>query len=139
MSTQDADHLAAYKLLETAALVEFAVIESEVRETVSGDSLVTRVELQLGDEESEDVEWGAFGFIFALAVLSFHDARPRGASEMDFDEQDQFTVADLLECLRYEHGELRFSADYIRGRCVKTDVTARPDGRVRRLCAGLTD
>ena len=28
----------------------------------------------------------------------------------------------------FEQGELRFSADYVRGRCVKTDITVRADG-----------
>lgn len=127
MSGTDPDQIAAYKLIETGTLVEFEVLESEAKPTVSGDSLVTRIELQL---EEDDVEWGGLGFIFCIAVLSFHDARPRGASELDFVEGDQFTVADLVECLRYEHGQLRFAADYFRGRCVKTDVTVRQDGRV---------
>jgi len=34
----------------------------------------------------------------------------------------------LIDELEYQPGELRFSADYIRGRCMKTDVTVRPDG-----------
>ena len=36
------------------------------------------------------------------------------------------------------NGELRFSADYIRGRCVKTDVTIRQDGTATVLtrCRG---
>ncbi len=74
---------------------------------------------------------GCAGFIFALAVLSFADARPRGVSGIDYQEQDEFNVADLIEHLRYERGELRFSADYVRGRCMKTDITVRPDGTAR--------
>jgi hypothetical protein len=62
--------------------------------------------------------------------MSFHDARPRGVSGMDFKERDEFTVADLHDHLRYERSELHFSADYVRGRCLKTDITIRPDGRV---------
>ena len=47
---------------------------------------------------------------------------------MHFEEGDEFSVADLVDCLRYVSGELRFAADYVRGRCMKTDVTVRPDG-----------
>lgn len=118
---------AGYKLLETGALVEFEVIEQDVQNTAVADSLTTRIEIQLGEE---DVEWGAFSFLFCLAVLSFADARPRGASEVDFVAEDEFTVADLFDCLHYERGELRFSADYVRGRCMKMDITVRPDGRI---------
>ncbi len=53
-----------------------------------------------------------------------------GVSDIDFVEDDEFTVADLFECLRFANGELRFSADYLRGRCMKTDITVRRDGRV---------
>ena len=41
-----------------------------------------------GDDDGEDevdgegeAEWAAFGFMYVLALLSFHDARPRGYSE----------------------------------------------------------
>jgi hypothetical protein len=84
--------------------------------------------------------------MFALAVLSFADARPRGVSDMHFADGDEFTVADLLAHLRYQRGELHFDADYVRGRCMKTDVTVRPNGhvtlatrcRARRRSAGPT-
>jgi hypothetical protein len=94
-----------------------------------------RIQLHLGEvdddgEPTEDYQWGDFGFIFCIAVMSFHDARPRGVSGMDFEEGDEFTVADFHDHLRYERSELHFSTDYLRGRCMKTDVTIRSDGSV---------
>ncbi len=50
-------------------------------------------------EPAEVVEWGAFGFLYTLAVLSFHDARPRGMSAQDYQAKDEFSVADFFECL----------------------------------------
>ena len=128
-----ADRTAAYRLIEQGSLVNFDIIETKIDESAGGDEAIVRIELHLGEEEEEDLrsedhEWGSFGFIFCLALLSFADARPRGNSGVDFREEDEFTVTDLLDGLRYEQGELRFSADYVRGRCVKTDVTVRPDG-----------
>ena len=35
-----------------------------------------------------DMEDGGLAVIFALAVLSFHDARPRGNSHVDYVEED---------------------------------------------------
>ncbi len=137
------DRIAGYKLLETGSLVNFDILETDIQPAPGGDETVVRIEMHLGEVEvldsdgeeealeyrSEDWEWGSLGFIFCLAVLSFHDARPRGVSGVDFEENDEFSVADLHDCLRYERGELRFRGDYIRGRSMKTDITVRPDGR----------
>ena len=127
--------MTGYRLIETAALVSFDIIEKDVQQSADGEETCVRIQVLLGEEEEDgertaDVEWGAFGFIFALAVLSFHDARPRGASGMHYEDNDEFSVADLIENIRYEQGELRFTSDYIRGRCMKTDVTVCPSGLV---------
>lgn len=131
----DDGRAAGYELVRTGTLVTFDVAELVVRPIPGGDESEVRVKLCLGEvdedgERTEDVQWGAFGFIFVLGVLSFAEATPAGASEKDFVAEDQLTVADPFEHLRYEGGELRFSADYIRGRRLKTDITVRPDGRV---------
>lgn len=34
----------------------------------------------------------------------------------------------MLRRFRFERGELYFSADYVRGRCMKTEVSVRRDG-----------
>ena len=127
--------MTGHKLIETATLVSFDIIEEDTQPSADGEETCVRIQLLLGEEEEDsertaDVEWGAFGFIFALAVLSFRDARPRGASGMHYEDNDEFSVADLMENLRYERGELRFTSDYVRGRCMKTDVTVCPNGLV---------
>ena len=129
------DRSAGYQLLETASLVDFKIGAPLIQTCTDGENLFLQVDLRLGsDDEEEDpadiVEWAAFALIFALAVLSFADARPRGHSDIDFLADDEFTINDLFECLRFVNGELQFSADYLRGRCVKTDITVRRDGRV---------
>lgn len=128
------DMRAAVELLKAAAAAStgFEVVERDVQESAVPDSFVTLVELQLGGEyePGEDVEWAAFGIIFALCALSFDDARPRGVSGNFFVEGDEFNVADLIAGLRFERGAIRYSGDYIRGRCVKTDITVQADGKV---------
>jgi hypothetical protein len=128
-----ADRTTGYKLIENGTLVHFDIVDTKIEESVDGNEAFVRIDLLLGEQEDEDErsadhEWGAFGFTFCLAVLSFADARPRGFSDREFAEDDEFTVGDLLDCLRYERGELRFSADYVRGRCLKTDIAVQPDG-----------
>jgi hypothetical protein len=120
------DRTFGYELLQ-----QLVGIEIEVVETDSGDDddhSFERIELRVSEK---DVEMSAFGIIFAIGVLSFHDARPRGASEIDYQEKDDWTVADMLRRLRYERGELRFFADYVRGRMMKTSVAVGADGTVR--------
>lgn len=129
------DDLAARKLIETGVLVDFKITHTEVQPSLDGESLAVQAELRLAADDDEDefaaestVEWGAFGFIFVLATLAFADATPRGHSDIDYVKNDTFSVADLLECLNFARGELRFTADYVRGRCVKTTITIRRDG-----------
>ena len=128
------DQSAGLQLLDTGVLVDFQVLDTHIEPSPDGENLAVRVDLGFAGEDEEDpgdiAEWGAFGFIFVLAVLSFADARPRGHSEADYLEGDEFSIADLFDGLRFSRGELHFSADYIRGRCVKTHITVRPNGTV---------
>ena len=89
----------------------------------------TRVRVTM-QAEPELLESCALGVIYALGVLSFHDARPRGVSGMDFAEKDDWMVADLLRSLTFPAGRVYFYADYIRGRMLKTGIEVFPDGRV---------
>jgi hypothetical protein len=137
----DTQKPAERSLLETGTLVEFRVVESHLELGPDPEQFGIRVELMFeGDDDGADpaeiAEWGAFGFLFALAVLSFHDARPRGASEREFLPHDAFTVADFFECLSFGGGGLHLQADYIRGRRMKTTVTVRPDGTVTLATLG---
>ena len=77
-----------HELLRNAVAAEVTVTNTEVSPTSTGDRHV-RIEGRLGDDEEIHVEWAAVGFIYALGVLSFAAARPRGVSGMDFEEYDQ--------------------------------------------------
>jgi hypothetical protein len=116
-----------HDLIKNAALADVTVAKVDITPTSTGDRHV-RIEGQLGDAENPDAEWAAFGFIYAIGLLSFHDARPRGMSDIDYHERDEWTAADMLRRLRYERGRLEFDSDYVRGRMMKTEVTIRPDG-----------
>ena len=127
------DLSAANELIKTALMVEFHREDPVITPCTDGENLHLSVEIVVGidDEDPEDIiEWSAMGLLFTLAALSFNDARPRGLSEMDFIESDQLTLSAFFDGLRYIRGELHFSADYIQGRCLKTDLVARPDGRI---------
>jgi hypothetical protein len=118
------------ELLRDAVTAEIKVTKTNANPT-PGDDWHVVIEARVGDEEETDVEWAAFGLIFALGLLSFADARPRGMSENDYREDDEWSIADMLRHLRFEQGELHFHADYVRGRMLKTTVVMRGDGTLR--------
>jgi hypothetical protein len=127
------DRSAGMHLLEKGMLADFTILDVQVKPGPDDAEFGVRIDLRLGevdDDISNDVEWGGLGFCFVLAVLSFADARPRGASEMDYEKDDQITLLDFLEGLSFVRGELHFRGDYIRGRRLKTDITVKADGAV---------
>jgi hypothetical protein len=115
------------ELIRTAIATDVKVTKTEKKPTSAEDTWL-RIDGRLGDEEEDDVEWAATGFIFAVSAFSFADARPRGVSDMHFNDQDEWTAVDALRRIRFVRGELHFSADYVRGRCMKTDLEVRRDG-----------
>ena len=133
------DRAAGLDLLESGTLVDFKITGTRIHEGPDPAEFSIEIDLEFPpDPESKesDLEWGAFGFLFVIGVLSFADARPRETSIIEYAEHDEFQVGDLIQCLRWESGALRFSADYIRGRRMKTDLVLRPQGSGRLTTAG---
>jgi len=137
--TTSVDREAGYELLKTGSIVNFEIVKTDIHE--GPDPSEFSVEIQLAfppDPETEetDLRWGAFGFLFVIGTLSFADARPREASVIDYVENDEFLLGDFIGSLRWEGAALRFSADYLRGRRMKTDVVLQPDGSGRLTTTG---
>jgi hypothetical protein len=131
----DIGKTAALSLLETGTPVPFRIVDTDTELSADKENLFVRADLVVdGDEEDTDpekiVEWSAFGFLFTLTTLSFHDARPRGVSERYFAPGDELRVADFFDNLSFKHGALHLESDYVRGRGMKTDATIRSDGTV---------
>ena len=121
-----ADTPIEYELIEdAAALIDLKVIDTEIEKFMEN----TRVRITM-QESPEILESCALVLVFALGVLSFHDARPRGVSGDYSDGTEQWTVADTLRHLRFPKGRISFYADYVRGRMMKTSVEVYPDGKV---------
>ncbi len=81
-------------------------------------------------DDPDVLESCAWGLIYAIGVLPFADVRPRGSSEIDFQDKDEWTVADMLRHLTFVRGRLHFHADYVRGRMLKTTVEIDKDGKI---------
>jgi hypothetical protein len=128
------DRGAGEALLRTGVIVPVRIVEEAVMAGADEGEFALRLALSFEDEDSPEedradvVEWGALGFLFVIGVLSFADARPRGYSEREYVERDEFGVADFLAGLKFRHGEIQLDTDYVRGRRMKTRVMIRPDG-----------
>lgn len=115
-----------YQLLADVTSLDLSIVES--KRSDFNDTVHMRMVMR---DDPAILASCAFGLIYALGVLSFADARPRGVSGMDFEEDDQWYVGDLLGHLQFEDGHLRFYADYVRGRMMKTTVDIDSDGVIR--------
>jgi len=115
-----------YQLLADVTSLDLSIVESERSEIQ--DTVHMKMVLR---DDPDILASCAFGLIYALGVLSFSDARPRGVSGMDFAEKDDWYVSDMFSHLRFEDGRLHFYADYVRGRMMKTTVEIDPDGVIR--------
>jgi hypothetical protein len=106
-----------------------ATSSSSTTKIESLDGEIVRVKIALPDVP-EVLSSCARGLIFAIGALSFHDARPRGYSDRDFVENEEWTIADTLKDLRYEHGRLHFRADYVGDPLRKDDVNIDGEGKI---------
>jgi len=116
---------AAIELLARLANLEIEVVRSDLEE--EADFSTHRLECRIPPEA---VPHAGLALVYALGLMSFLEARPRGRSERDFADDDEWTPGDLLRGLAYQQGELVFDADYVRGRMMKTRVRVRPDGGI---------
>ncbi len=138
-NTVDIDTL---ELLKTGTLIDFKILKNEVVPCTDPREAHSVAKLLILDDDEEDgyqsVEWGAFGFIYVIATLSFHDARPRNSSEEDYKKDDSFSVSEMVNCLQFSNNRLRFYCDYHKGRLVKTEITIQLNGEVeiKTTCRG---
>lgn len=124
-----------YDLLKDVVALDLEVLDTKVEHFQDNThvKIVMRDAGVDGDDEddySNVIESCAWGLIFAFGVLSFADARPRGFSDIEFVEEDDWRVGDMLRHLRFERGRLHFYADYVRGRMMKTSIDIDRDGTI---------
>lgn len=112
-----------FQLLKDITALDLSIVDQKT--SVFHDNISVKMVLR---DDPEVLSSCAFSLIYALGVLSFDDARPRGVSGMDFTDDDQWGVGDMLQHLRFENGHLRLDADYVRGRMMKTRIDIDEDG-----------
>jgi len=126
----DNNKRAGIHLLELTIGLELEVLENEYQELPLSTGEVNsshKIVFQILDE---DPDVASIGVLFALSLMSFTYAAPRGYSYNDFVADEEWCLGYFVGGLRYEDRKLRVASDYVSGRCLKTDITYEAGGKV---------
>ena len=113
------------RLLEATIGISIKILSNEFEEAAT--NTYHKIVFQI-DEEAPDRY--AVGVLFALSLMSFTYAAPRGYSENFFIPDEEWNLEYFVQCLKFENGCICFSADYVSGRLMKTDIIFKPGGEV---------
>jgi hypothetical protein len=111
--------------INQAITTEYKLIDSRLNHIADIPS--QEITIQIDEDE---VETSAFGIMYSISLLSFLQGHPAGVSVVDYQEQDVWTVEDFHRHLAFKHGKLKFDADYVRGRLIKTVIEISKDGTI---------
>jgi len=126
-----ASRQAGFKLMEeTIGLFNMKIISNEYKETPGYEDTVNSFHKIVFKVEEDEPEIYAVGILFCLAMMSFADAAPRGISENYFIPDEDWSLGYFVDGLEYKYGSICYSADYLSGRMMKTDVIFDKDGKV---------
>jgi hypothetical protein len=129
----DPDKLLPQTLLDETIGISIEIEYNHFDETPGGDGSVNTFQEIVFQINEEDPEVYAVGILYTLSLMSFTFAAPRGFSENEFVPDEQWSLGHFLQGLEFRHNHLCFSADYVSGRLMKTDITYQSGGRVRVL------
>jgi len=96
--------------------------ESELKRRDGGR---VRVRILL-EADPEVLAKRAWGLIFAISAFSFADAD----ADLDVVDYYEWSPDDMLPCLAFDRGRLRFDADHVHGRCMQTRIEIDGEGKI---------
>jgi hypothetical protein len=119
------------RLLAETIGIPIEIISSDYEEIPAvEDTVSTYQEIVFKIKEDDPDDW-AIGVLFALSLMSFSFAVPRGMSEMHFIPDEDWNLEYFLEGLRYRWRKICFTSDYVSGRLMKTDIDFESGGKVK--------
>jgi hypothetical protein len=126
----DIDKSLPYKLLEDTVGIALEMISNDFQELPGYEGSVNTYQKIVFQIKEEEPDLYATGVLYTLSLMSFSFAAPRGVSERYFVPDEQWNLGYFVQGLEYRRKSLRFYADYISGRLMKTDITFEPGGKV---------
>ena len=125
------DNKIGLKLLYETIGIKISIISDDYRELpASLDEVNNTYHKIVFQIEEEEPDIYAFGVLFTLSLLSFAYAAPRGFSEINFIPDEEWSFEYFMNGLEFKFKSLCFSADYVSGRLMKTDIQFESGGRV---------
>jgi hypothetical protein len=119
-----------YQLLEETIGISIEITFNDFQETPGYEGSVNTYQKVIFQLKEEDPDICAFGVLFALSLMSFTYAAPRGYSAEYFIPDEQWNLGYFIQGLEFKRKCLCFSSDYISGRLMKTDITFESGGKV---------
>jgi hypothetical protein len=119
-----------YQLLEGTIGISIEITFNDFQETPGYEGSVNTYQKVIFQLKEEDPDICAFGVLFALSLMSFTYAAPRGYSAEYFIPDEQWNLGYFIQGLEFKRKCLCFSSDYISGRLMKTDITFESGGKV---------
>ena len=121
----DINKSSAFNLLDGTIGISIDIIANEYAE-IAGNSH-HKIVFQIQGEEPDIF---AIGVLFALSLMSFTFSGPRGYSEVEFIPDEDWNLGYFVNGLEFKRQRICFSADYVSGRHMKTDIEFEAGGRV---------
>ena len=121
----DNTKLSAFNLLDGTIGISITIITNEYDEIANNSH--HKIVFQIQEEEPDIF---AIGVLFALSLMSFTFSGPRGYSEIEFIPDEDYNLGYFVNGLEFRHQRICFSADYVSGRLMKTDIEFEAGGKV---------
>ena len=121
----DINKSSAFNLLDGTIGISINVISNEFAEFAGNTH--HKIVFQIKEEESDIF---AIGVLFALSLMSFTFSGPRGYSEVEFVPDEDYNLGYFVNGLEFRRQCICFSADYVSGRHMKTDIEYEAGGKV---------
>jgi hypothetical protein len=116
---------AGFKLLNETIGVSIEIISNDFEEFAGNTH--HKIVFQIIEDEPDVF---AFGVLFALSLMSFTFAAPRGYSETQFIPDEEWNLDYFVQGLEFRNKKLYFTSDYVSGRLMKTDIIFESGGKV---------
>ncbi len=126
----DMDYKIDLQLLHETVGINIRIISDDYNEIPTGMDVNNTHHKIVFQIEEEEPDIFAFGVLFTLSLLSFVYAAPRGISEINFIASEDWNLDYFMNGLEFKNKCLCFSADYISGRLMKTDIRFESGGQV---------
>jgi hypothetical protein len=121
----DINKSSTFNLLDGTIGITIDIISNEFEEFAGNTH--QKIVFQIQEEEPDIF---AIGVLFALSLMSFTFSGPRGYSEIEFVPDEEWNLGYFVNGLEFRRQCICFSADYLSGRLMKTDIEFESGGKV---------